>query len=156
MTNGSNQSTTATPETPRQKLAYEARHKDIVAANDTARAATQAAILINGGAATAVLAYLAKEAATPANIISAASSSLRFYAIGVFFGAFSMWCSGQASARFAYMWEAFLDNDATGQDKWFKKGKMWLYGHWISFALSILLFIIASWSMARGLKYIPR
>jgi hypothetical protein len=145
-----NQSITPDPETPRQKLAYEARKTDVQAANDTARAATQAAILINGGAATAVLAYLAKEAATPANMVSAASVSLRLYAIGVFFGALSMWCSGQASARFAYMWEAYLDKDQGGQNKWLGRGNGWLYAHWGCFALSILLFIIASWSLAQG------
>ena len=67
---------------------------------------------------------------------------------GVFFGALSMWCSGQASARFAFMWEAYLDKDSAGQTKWFNKGNQWLYGHWGTFALSILLFMIASWLLA--------
>ena len=44
-------------------------------------------------------------------VVSAASLSLTLYAFGVFFGALSMWCSGQASARFAFMWEAYLDKD---------------------------------------------
>src|SRR5262245_25959904 len=92
----------ANPETPRQKLAYEARHKDIQAANDSSRAAIQSSILINGGAATAILAYLSKSSATPPSITHAAAWALAFYAIGVAFGALSVWFSSQASAYYGY------------------------------------------------------
>jgi hypothetical protein len=148
MARGPNQPTTAHPETPLQELAYEAHIRMV---HEAARASAQAAILINGGAATAVLAYLAKETATPVNMVSAASLSLKLYAAGVFLGTLSMWCSGQAAARFAYMWEAFLDKDERGRNAFIRKGSWWwVYGHQGSFVLSILLFLIASWLMARG------
>jgi hypothetical protein len=86
----------------RLPLAPERSHKDIQAANETARAATQAAILINGGAATAILAYLSKTTPPPAEVMAAAAMSLGGYSFGVASGAASMWCSAQASARFAY------------------------------------------------------
>jgi hypothetical protein len=46
----------------RQAFAVERSHRDSASSNETARATAQAAILINGGAATAVLAFLAKGA----------------------------------------------------------------------------------------------
>src|SRR5690349_20771106 len=102
-------------ESPRQKLAEAARQGDIQAANETARAATQAAILINGGAATAILAflsnYLTKTPAPPPAILTAAAAALLGYAVGVGFGAWSMWCSSQAAAHFGLRWEAFLDGN---------------------------------------------
>jgi hypothetical protein len=146
----------APPQTLRQKFAPDRATRDIQAANDSARAATQAALLINGGAATAILAYLSKDAHTPVGLLSAASLSLMGYALGVFFGAVSVWCSSQASAQFGYFWEATADGDAAGQAIFTKKGKAWLIGHWLSFGLSILFFIVSSfWIACAFLRAIP-
>jgi hypothetical protein len=138
----------APSQTPRQKAAPDRATRDIQAANDSARAATQAALLINGGAATAILAYLSKDAHTPASIMSAASVSLMAYALGVFFGACSVWCSSQASAKFGYYWEATIDEDKVGQDIFTKSGERWLLGHRIFFILSVLVFIASSFWVA--------
>jgi hypothetical protein len=146
MTNGT--------ETPRQKLAQTAREKDIQAANESARAATQAAILINGGAATALLAflstYLTKSPTPPSDILHAAAWALIGYAFGVCFGAWSMWCSSQAAAQFGLRWEAYLDNKTNDEASYLAAGNSWISRHRGSFGVSILLFSFASSAMAWG------
>ena len=147
-------------ETPLQKLSQAARQLDIQAANDSARAATLAAILINGGAATAILAflstYLSKGPSLPASILNAASWSLMGYAFGVCFGAVSIWCSSQASAKFGLRWETVLDYGMPADERhrtegrYLERGDWWLWWHRNSFALSILLFFISSCAMAWG------
>jgi hypothetical protein len=141
-------------ESPRQKLAQAARQTDIQAANETARAATQAAILINGGAATAILAflsnYLTKTPAAPPGILSAAAVSLLGYALGVGFAAWSMWCSSQAAAQFGLRWEALLDGNAAGEAAYLAAGNSWLGRHRNSFGLSIVLFLLSSLVIAFG------
>jgi hypothetical protein len=104
-------------ETPREKLAADRAQKDLQTSGETARAAAQAAVLINGGAATAVLAYLTKDAHTPSNVLRAAAITLAAYAIGVAWGAWSMWCSSQASAEWGYRWESILDHDPVGEQQ---------------------------------------
>ena len=141
-------------ETPRQKLAQAARQTDIQAANESARAATQAAILINGGAATAILAflsnYLTKTPAPPSAILSAAAWSLIGFAAGVGLGAWSMWCSSQAAAQFGLRWEAFLEGNAADEATYLAAGNSWLGRHRNSFGLSILVFLLSSLAIAFG------
>jgi hypothetical protein len=152
-------------ETPRQALAQKARQADMQAANDGARAATQVSVLINGGAATAILAflstYLSKTASAPPGILYAASASLFGYALGVCFGAWSMWCASQACGQFGLRWELFLDTEREKTDKekadkeqteknYLKEGDRWLVKHKSSFRRSILSFVISSAVMAFG------
>jgi hypothetical protein len=131
-------------ETPREKLAAERAHKDMQTSGETARAAAQAAVLINGGAATAILAYLSKDAHTPSTVLHAAAITLAAYAIGVAWGAWSMWCSSQASAEWGYRWESVLDHDPVGEQQFRTSAEGWLFRHRGSMGLSILLFIGSS------------
>ena len=87
----------------------ERAHRDFDASLEAGRAASQAAILINGGAATALLAYLAgkagvpiAQAGVPVGIIRAACLAFLCYAGGVFLGAVSMWHYARAGALFAW------------------------------------------------------
>jgi hypothetical protein len=132
-----------------EKLAPEARHKDTQAANDAGRAATQSAILINGGAATAVLAYLAKES-IPSPILRAVLLSLVIYAFGVAFAAGSMWCSAHASGAFGLTWQHVLDKNAKGEKQSWENANKWLGRHRAFFAVSIALFLVASCVVAYG------
>jgi hypothetical protein len=75
-------------------------HKDFEESYNTARAAMQATILINGGAATAILAYLSK-GSTPPEIVRAACVSFVLYGLGVLSAAYAMWNSSQAAGLFA-------------------------------------------------------
>jgi hypothetical protein len=151
----------ASAETSRQKLAQAARQDDMRSANDGARAAAQTSVLINGGAATAILAflstYLAKSAGSSAGtILYAASASLFGYAAGVSLGAWSMWCASQASGQFGLRWETFLDTDNERSEKektergYLTEGDLWLKKHKSAFGLSIGLFAISSLVMALG------
>jgi hypothetical protein len=87
----------------------ERAHRDFDASLAAGRAASQAAILINGGAATALLAYLAGKAGVPiaqggvpVGVIRAACIAFLCYAGGVFLGALSMWHYARAGALFAW------------------------------------------------------
>lgn len=63
-------------------LALARANADFATANENSRAGAQAAILISGGAATAILAYLAKEAASPPTLLALAPIALFIYAVG--------------------------------------------------------------------------
>jgi hypothetical protein len=68
----------------------ERSHQDIKQANENARASGQAALLMNGGAATAILAFLTKAAgSSPPKLLAI---SLVIYALGAIFGARALWC----------------------------------------------------------------
>jgi hypothetical protein len=124
------------------KAALERAGKDLDASSEGARTATQSAILINGGAATAILAYLAKD--TAPQLMNAAAVSLFFYAAGVFCAAWSMWSSSQASAKFGYYWGAVVDGNDAGKREHWKSGQDLLWWHRYTFFASIACFIIAS------------
>jgi uncharacterized membrane protein len=159
---------TTKAETPREKLAHAARQIDMQASNETARNAAQYAILINGGAATAILSFLSKSpspastGALPVAALSqlgnAAACSLVGYAAGVCCAAMSMWCSSQASANYGLRWESFLDDTktldyrTTDQKKFLDKGESWVRWHRNSFAASILLFLVSTAIMAWALR----
>jgi hypothetical protein len=128
------------------KSAMERASKDLDNASEGARTATQSAILINGGAATAILAYLSKD--TAPLLLNAASVALLIYAGGVFFAAVSMWCSSQASAQFGYYWGAVADRNESDKTRFWNSGQNWLRSHRGSFFLSIGCFIFASWWIA--------
>jgi hypothetical protein len=137
-----------------EKSAMERASKDLDNANEGARTATQSAILINGGAATAILAYLSKDTAAP--LLNAASISLLAYAAGVFFAAVSMWCSSQGSAQFGYYWGAVADKNEAAKTQYWNSGQTWLTRHRASFFVSILCFMFASyWIASTFLKLHP-
>ena len=129
-----------------EAAARERSGKDLDNSSEGARTATQSAILINGGAATAILAYLAKD--TAPELLNSASISLLIYAAGVFFAAVSMWCSSQASAQFGYYWGAVVDRNEDGKTQYWNDGQTWLTRHRASFFVSIGCFMVASYWIA--------
>jgi hypothetical protein len=154
------------PEQSHKNYQAERAHKDFQASIETGRAASQAAIFINGGAATAILTFLSKQTPPPLDVVRGASEALVIYAFGVLCGTFSIWFAAHSSAYFASKWEKnFFANDRpiilTGFDRpRDEKGEGWLSGHlwlrchrwrtWIGF----LSFIGASCWIARAfLKY---
>ena len=72
---------------------------DAQTSNDFGRAAAQACILINGGAATAVLAYFHPVGATPSVAHYVVPAALFIYAFGVFLGALSFPFGSKALAQ---------------------------------------------------------
>jgi hypothetical protein len=78
---------------------------DYQASATTVPQAIQALVLINGGAATALLAFLSKATPPPFQTVLAASVSLILYAFGVGFAVYSMWSSSQSTLFHALYWE---------------------------------------------------
>jgi len=142
-------------EGPQRALPREFRrerlHEDFKASYETARAAAQAAILINGGAATAILAFLSKGTPTPPHLMRAACVSLALYAIGVACGALSIWYSAQAAAWFASSALGNLTDDP-GAANDLEKGRNLLERHKGLFPASIVLFLAASFWIALKLS----
>jgi hypothetical protein len=87
----------------RQTFAVDRSQKDAESSTATARSTAQAAILINGGAATAVLAFLAKEKLDPL-VLKIASICLAGYALGVVVGACMMFCSVRSLEHYSSRW----------------------------------------------------
>ena len=141
------------PEQSQKAFQAERAHKDYQASIETGRAATQAAILISGGAATAILTFLSKQTPPPPEVVTGASWSLLFYTAGVAFGALSMWASAYSSAYFGGNWENDFFNRAK-DEKDQKRAACWLSGHRVSMWLSFLSFMVASSVIATAfLKY---
>jgi len=149
MTNG-----TVPPYQPAQaQKEYQAEraHADFLASNETGRAASQAAILINGAAATAVVAILSKQVPPPLDVVNGVSVALLFYAAGVVCGAFSMFSSAHSSADYARNWEKrfflnerqeTLTDAARPKDEEYKSP--WLARHRVSTWGGFIFFVLAS------------
>jgi 4-hydroxybenzoate polyprenyltransferase len=142
------------PEQSRKDFQAERAHKDYQASIETGRAATQAAILISGGAATAILTFLSKQAPPPPGVVNGASWSLLFYTIGVACGALSMWSSAYSSAFFGNNWERDFFNRTEDKKDYQRRAKYWLFSHRVFMWLSFLSFVVASYVIATAfLKY---
>jgi hypothetical protein len=86
-----------------QKHAEERSHQDARTHTDFARAAGQAVILINGGAATAALAFVS---AARGNVnIAWASCALFAYVLGVVCGSFMFFCMSRSLHLWSQVWE---------------------------------------------------
>lgn len=139
----------------RQAFAVERSHRDAVSSNETARATAQATILINGGAATAVLAFLAK-GDLPPTLVSIAAVCLALYAAGVVVGACMMYCTVRSLDYYALRWrlEAHPEEGAEARrnrelgESWWKMMKRCFYA-------SIAFFAIASVILACDLAMNP-
>ena len=88
-------------------LQYEGQraHADYEAAAQALRAAAQATILINGGAATAIIAFLGRATPPPDSVVSAAAWALFFYALGIAAGPYAFWGISRAATLYASAWE---------------------------------------------------
>jgi hypothetical protein len=142
-----------TSQTLRQQIWVSRASGDIQLGGEGARAAVQAAILINGGAATAILAYLSKDAHTPPIILSATSWSLMGYAIGVFWGAIALMCSSRAHTYYGIYHMQILDDQFAKQshpEHFLYMANRWSSRHNLAFAISMLFFIISSCWVAWG------
>jgi hypothetical protein len=123
---------------------------DTAASHETARAATQAATLINGGAAAAILTFLSKQTLPPLDVIRAASISLIIYAFGMASGGFSTWCSSQSAAQYALMWEARITADSAYERQRLSWGNFWVGLHRVFLFLSLGCFVAASFWVGRA------
>src|SRR5580704_2839826 len=79
--------------------------EDAKDANTAARTAGQSAMLINGGAATAILAFISKDGGVGQAIMNTAAICLGIYALGVCCGAFALVTLGYAIDWLSFSWE---------------------------------------------------
>lgn len=127
-----------------RQFSAERSHKDSDVANENARAAGQAAILINGGAATAILAFLAKDKLDP-TVLRSAPWCLVGYAIGVLAGAFMMFCSVRSSEEYTLHWQVrALSLHAHNADAIANTAFNWQKRARRSFILALMAFFFSS------------
>jgi hypothetical protein len=134
-----------------QQLAMERSHQDARHSNEASRAAAQAVILINGGAATAILAYVSKETSSPMLLFPAAVA-LGGYGLGVVFGALMLFSRMKSVFWWMIQWERrALKFETPHIDRAAKRGMRWVSISNLSFGISILCFLSATLVMVMGL-----
>jgi hypothetical protein len=118
---------------------------------DFQKTTAQSCLLINGGAATAVVALLAKEKVAP-EILRSVPWCLSLYAVGVAVSAFMMFCSMMRSEGWNYVWYhlSYTANEARGREyeakaKWWERWVQW------SFVAAIACFLFSSLGLALAL-----
>jgi hypothetical protein len=121
--------------------------QDAKTSNDFMRAAAQAAILINGGAATALLAFLGSNAASrlPAY---ATPVSLMLYAGGVFLAALSLVAGSKAIEKWMI---SHMSPARSKQEFADKADRAWKYQTTAPIIASLILFAISSAQLAVAL-----
>jgi hypothetical protein len=127
------------------EYAQERSQQDAQTSNENARAAAQAAILINGGAATAVLAFLSKDKLDPF-ILRNVPICLLGYAVGVFAGAFMTFCMGRALRLWSVAWRVYMidPKDVAGVEKADGEAREWNDWAHYAFYTAMACFVIGS------------
>ena len=135
------------------KTEFEARrsHEASTTAYDLSKATGQACLLINGGAGTAVIAFLAKEHVDPA-IYKLVPWCLGVYALGVFASAVALFCEMMNADYWNYYWyyRSYEENYAKA-DHCEDIANRWHRGYYAGFIGSILAFVSGSGMMAYAL-----
>ncbi len=126
-----------------------------IAANDNSRPMAQYALVINGAAASAVIAFLTKEHIDPV-IFRAVPWTLACYALGVATAAVAMYVMTEALDQWNCFWEltargepqADIDAQEAEANRW------WNYVR-ILFFVSIAWFVMGSGSLAIAILRMP-
>jgi hypothetical protein len=134
----------------RRTFAAERSHKDAANSNEMTRSTSQAAILINGGAATAVLAFLAKDKIDPW-VLRIAPFCLAGYVIGVVSGALMMYCTVRSLDFYSMRWrlaahpEEGMDakRDKALAFRWLNRVRYCFCASMASFAISSIILAVA-------------
>lgn len=128
-------------------------NQDSKISNENSRAAAQAALLINGGAASGLLAFLSKESIGP-YLLKGASWALASYAIGVALGAVVIFCMNQALRHWNDAWQEVMKKPTidVNQTSHHAKAEPWSSrARWL-FAGSILAFVAGSVILAESIS----
>jgi hypothetical protein len=120
-------------------------------AYDLCKVTAQSCMLINGGAATAIVAILSKEKIDP--ILNAAIPyALSGYAIGVLVSAIMLFCIMMMADHWNYFWYfSSYDPDYDVADRSEKYANLWHWGMYTCFALTIACFLFGSGAIAKSL-----
>jgi hypothetical protein len=137
----------------RRKFAEDRAHRDADVSNENMRATAQAAILINGGAATAVLAFLAKDKIDP-GILRTAPWSMAGFAFGVLSGTVMMYCAVRSLDCYQIYWRLTAHPEA-GRDATMERerGFIWWKRMRNCFYVSMFAFLVSSAVVAGALFF---
>jgi hypothetical protein len=130
-----------------RRFAEERSHRDAHISNENARAAGQALILINGGSATALIAFLSKDHVTD-NELFWVSRCLGGYAAGVCFGALMVFAMLKSLDWWNVYWRKVAFPYAGGRTDAHVRAGRWLIASNLCFLLSMACFVAASSGMA--------
>jgi hypothetical protein len=118
--------------------------------NEHSRATAQVCVLVNGGAATAVLALLSKDKLDP-TLLTQVSNALMIYAVGVLLGAAMMFCATETMDYWSQHWLASANGSGGDADKKARKADWWWRGYRYGSLVSMGCFAGASIWLAYGL-----
>jgi hypothetical protein len=136
-----------------REFAAKRSHQDSQISNENSRSAGHAAILINGGAATAIVTLFSKNPVDQ-NLLGYVPAALALYAFGVVCGALMIWCMNHALRNWHRSWyDVLVRPTPAGEAGWaqHEKAKRWYIGSNLAFAISIFCFASASGWLAYGL-----
>jgi hypothetical protein len=135
----------------RDEFAEARSHEASKISYDFGKAAAQAGLIINGGAATAVIALLAKDKVDPV-IFKIVPCCLAIYAIGVTASAIMMYCAMMYADRWNFYWyHLAYTADTPKAEASEGKASYWQNKLRISFAVAMLSFLVASIILAVAL-----
>jgi hypothetical protein len=141
-------------ELERDEFAEARSHEASKTSYDFSKAAGQAGLLINGGAATAVIALLAKDKVDPL-IFKAVPWCLAIYAIGVAASAIMLYCSMMRAENWNFFWYHYSYTALESQAKVHeKKADYWDVRVQISFCVVMVAFLIASMVLAVTMAFL--
>jgi hypothetical protein len=135
-------------ESERDEFAEERSHEASKIAYDFGKATAQAGLIINGGAATAVIALLAKDKVDPL-ILKTVPWCLAVYAIGVAASAIMMYCSMMHADNWNYFWYhmGYTADTTSARDRE-TNASYWQKGVRVSFVMGMASFLFASLILA--------
>jgi hypothetical protein len=137
------------PEIDQRELARDRSLQASKISNEHSRATAQVCILINGGAATAVLALLSKDKLDP-TFVTQVSLALAIYAVGVLLGTFTIYCATEAMDYWSQHWLARIDGSGDAGEAG-RKADWWWGWYRRSSLIAMVCFVVASLWLAHGL-----
>jgi hypothetical protein len=126
-----------------KKFAAERSTKNSAISSDLGKAAAQAAILINGGAATAILSFV-KGASEHGFAVAIGTAG---YGLGVLAGAWMIYCMNQLLDSRNEFWQSYFNPDKLGlkyRESSSRRSTTWLRLKNLAFAISVLCFVLSS------------
>jgi hypothetical protein len=121
------------------------------AANENSRPMAQYALLINGAAASAVIAYLSKDRIDP-TVLGIVPRALMLYAVGCVCGALAMFFMTESLDYWNGYWEDIARGSDEADDD-MNRGRLLWWVVRIAFWLSIACFVFASTVLAYALVH---
>jgi hypothetical protein len=140
----------------RRQFATDRSHKAAEIAYDFCKATAQACLLINGGAATAVIAFMSKDKIDP-HLFRIVPWCLAGYAIGVLMSAGMIFCEMMNADNWNYSWYCIAyEGDEKAAEEYQPIADRWHSRFYYLFAATIACFLLSSIALAISLtNFVP-